>query len=144
MAVGGIAPKEHVVSDEAVSNTNTLDRLDGQGVMFRIIVQQVNSKCPNPRSTDAVLPAGAEIVPVSGTSAVMSQYNDMVNPNGKHVWNVQAQAASNLYCYDFIGVALSASSRDSMLSEFRSALQSLQFGSPHPPPYMGVPAPTTE
>ena len=143
MAVGGTAPQEHVVSDAAVSNTNTLDGLDGQGVMFRIIVQQVNSGCPNPRSTDAVLPAGAEIVPVSGASAVMFQNNDMVYPSGKHVWDVQAEAASQLYCYAFVGLALSASSRDSMLTDFRSALQTFQFGSPHPPPYMGVSAPTT-
>jgi hypothetical protein len=120
-------------SFEKVTNAATLAGLDSNGMAVKVIVSQLNSGCPGaqppvgwPQST-----ISAVAVSIDGYATVVSGYE----APDKSVWGVQTEAASEKYCYSFVGLTLNHKAQLSWASLFKQMLSTFSFGTLIAPPF---------
>lgn len=117
-------------SNEAVSDAGTLAGLDDKGVLLRIAITPLTAACPR-------LPEGNTpnyLIVIDGYPATALLFDDG-QEFSTEISAMEAQATTDKYCYTFLAMTHSSTTRDSMLSTVDQMLSTFRFGTPVSPPF---------
>lgn len=119
------------LSNEPITDSNTLAGLDDNGVYFTVIVQPSTAACPGPT------PSGGDLQPqpvtVDGVDTVIGGFHTAQGPVA--TYSLKTNAAQGRYCYTFNAVTLTAQERTQVTASYMAILRSFKFGTPTSPPF---------